>query len=166
MGHDERGTFRGNAGTGRGRGENTPQATDSITRHSTTKEASMADRSESLTVAVLGASPKKQRYSNQALTMLRDYGHKVIPIHPAITEIDGVATVPSLDTITEPVHTLTLYVGPARLENLTDAVLGLQAKRVIFNPGTELPELEARLAEAGVEVIRGCTLVMLRTGQF
>jgi hypothetical protein len=119
-----------------------------------------------MTVAVLGASPKKERYSNQALNMLRDYGHRVIPVHPAIREIDGVATVSSLEAITEPVHTLTLYVGPARLEKLAEAVLKLRPCRVIFNPGTELPELEARLAEAGVEVVRGCTLVMLRTGQF
>ena len=126
----------------------------------------MTNTSKSLTVAVLGASPKKERYSNQALNMLRDYGHRVIPVHPAIPEIDGIATTPSLGEITEPVHTLTLYVGPARLEKLADAVLGLNAERVIFNTGTELPELESRLSEAGVEVVRGCTLVMLRTGQF
>jgi len=130
------------------------------------KDTPMTDRSKSMTVAVLGASPKKDRYSNQALNMLQEYGHRVIPVHPAIAEIDGIATIPSLKAITEPVHTLTLYVGPARLEKMADAILQLHPERVIFNPGTELPELEARLSDAGIEVVRGCTLVMLRTDQF
>ncbi len=33
-------------------------------------------------------------------------------------------------------------------------------------PGTENPELEEALASAGIEVVKACTLVMLRTGQF
>ena len=32
--------------------------------------------------------------------------------------------------------------------------------------GTENPELEEKLAAAGIAVVRACTLVLLRTGQF
>ncbi|MDW8332380.1 MAG: CoA-binding protein, partial [Cyclobacteriaceae bacterium] len=39
-------------------------------------------------------------------------------------------------------------------------------KRIIFNPGTENTELEIRARRAGIEVVHGCTLVMLRTNQY
>jgi hypothetical protein len=45
-------------------------------------------------------------------------------------------------------------------------VMRLQPKRVIFNPGTENPELMKQLAAEGIEVEEACTLVMLHTGQF
>ena len=32
------------------------------------------------TVVVLGASPKPERYSNQAVVMLKDHGYEVIPV--------------------------------------------------------------------------------------
>jgi hypothetical protein len=37
---------------------------------------------------------------------------------------------------------------------------------VIFNPGTENPELEARHDQAGIPHEQACTLVLLRTEQF
>jgi hypothetical protein len=38
--------------------------------------------------------------------------------------------------------------------------------RVIMNPGTESDEIEEELNARGIAVLRACTLVMLRTGQF
>ena len=35
-----------------------------------------------------------------------------------------------------------------------------------MNPGTEDSEMEAMLEDAGIEVRRACTLVLLSTGQF
>ena len=47
-----------------------------------------------------------------------------------------------------------------------DALIAARPARVIFNPGTENPELEEKLAAAGIATVRACTLVLLRTGQF
>lgn len=117
-------------------------------------------------VAVLGASPKPARYSNQALRLLKDYGYRVVPVHPKFEQIEGLPVVASLGAIEDEVQTLSLYVGPERTALIEQEILDLGARRVIFNPGTESPELERRLEQRGIEVIRGCTLVMLRTGQF
>jgi hypothetical protein len=35
-----------------------------------------------------------------------------------------------------------------------------------MNPGAENPALAEKAEQAGIEVVEGCTLVMLRTGQF
>jgi len=118
------------------------------------------------TVAVLGASNNPERYSNMAVRRLREAGHHVIPVNPALSEIEGLPVAKSLGEIKEPVDTLTLYVGPQRLAALTDELLRLAPKRVIFNPGTESPELAAALDRAGITHLEACTLVMLQTGQF
>ena len=115
---------------------------------------------------ILGASPKPARYAYQALRLLDDMGYRVLPIHPNFQNIDGIPVVNSLAAITEPVHTLTLYVGPERSQGLVEDILALRPGRVIFNPGTESPLLEERLTEAGIPNERACTLVLLRTGQF
>ncbi len=117
-------------------------------------------------VVVLGASPKPARYANQAQRMLMEHGYRVIPVHPKIAEIEGVAVTPELGMVEQPVHTLTLYVGPERGEPMLQAMLDLNPVRVIFNPGTESELLQQQLTAHGVECIEGCTLVMLRTGQF
>ena len=54
-----------------------------------------ADPAEHL-VVVLGASPKPERYSNQAVCLLREMGYRVIPVHPRESHIEGIATVTNL----------------------------------------------------------------------
>ena len=60
------------------------------------------------TVAVLGASANPERYSNMAAHRLRDAGHRVIPVNPALEQIEGLPVTQSLGDIAEPVDTLTL----------------------------------------------------------
>lgn len=117
-------------------------------------------------VAILGASDNPERYAHKAFLLLREHGHSVIPVHPAEKIIEGVRSVRSLGEIKEPVDTLTMYVSPQISEKLADAILALKPSRIIFNPGTENPELQKKCAEQGIEVVTACTLVMLRTGQF
>jgi predicted CoA-binding protein len=98
--------------------------------------------------------------------MLKEHGHRVIPVHPALAEVQGIPVVRSLEAIGERVDTLTLYVGAARLAALIPAMVALRPGRVIFNPGTESAEMVAALDAAGIPWEEACTLVMLRTGQF
>jgi len=64
------------------------------------------------------------------------------------------------------VHTVTLYVGPAGLESWMDRLLALEPRRIIFNPGTGHSAYEARASAMGIEVVEGCTLVMLSAGTY
>ena len=118
------------------------------------------------TVVVLGASPKPERHSNQAVCALVESGHRVIPVHPLLKKIAGVPAVPSLTHINGAVNTLTLYVDPKRGKELLQQMIDLKPDRVIMNPGTESDEIEDHLNAKGIDVLRACTLVMLRTGQF
>ena len=117
-------------------------------------------------VVVLGASPDRSRFSNRAVRLLVHQGFLVTPVHPSAETVEGLAVVHELARVARPVHTLTLYLRPERLARIRTEVLGLESKRVIFNPGTEYPKMEAELTAAGAAVVRGCTLIMLRDGSF
>lgn len=118
------------------------------------------------TVAVLGATPKEDRYSFKAVRMLKEQGHKPIPVHPKGHDVDGVSGVSSLDAIEQSVDTLTVYVNEKISSGELERILKLRPRRVVFNPGAENPQLAQKLREEGIEVVEACTLVMLRTDQF
>ena len=117
-------------------------------------------------VAVLGASPKPERYSNQAVRLLAEHGFRVIPVRPGAEAIEGLPAVHRLADISGEVHTLTIYVSAEVSAGLEAEVLGLGPRRVIFNPGAENPALRDALEARGIDIREACTLVMLRTGQF
>lgn len=115
---------------------------------------------------MLGASPKPARYSNKAIRLLLEHDHAVFPVHPAISLIEELPVFKRLEDLKEPVDTLTLYISPAHSTPLADAIVQLKPGRVIFNPGTENPELYKRLSAAGIPFEEACTLILLNTGQF
>ncbi|NLB62933.1 MAG: CoA-binding protein [Fibrobacter sp.] len=117
-------------------------------------------------VEILGASNKPERYSYQALQRLRENGHDVFPVHPAIENIEGITTFSSLEELPQPIDILTMYVNPQISNKNAEKILTLKPKRVIFNPGTENSGLQNQLEAAGIRVQEACTLVLLATKQF
>ena len=117
-------------------------------------------------VAVLGASPKEDRYSFKAVHMLKEHGFNPIPIHPAGHTVDGVAGLKSLTDIKGTIDTLTIYVNASISDAEFQNILKLKPRRVIFNPGAENPDLLKKLAAAGIETVEAFTLVILRTDQY
>lgn len=120
----------------------------------------------SMNVAILGASAKPERYAHKAQVLLMSHGHAVFPVSPTGAEILGVAGYSSINEILEKIDTLTLYLGPDRLAPLIDEIISAKPGRVIFNPGTESAEAMAAFREAGIACEEACTLVLLNTGAF
>jgi predicted CoA-binding protein len=118
------------------------------------------------TVAVLGASRKPKRYSHKAMKMLRDYGHRAVPVNPAFDEIIGEKCYTRVGDIPDKIDTVTLYLGKARSDPLIDEIVDLAPRRIIMNPGAENTDLATKARERGIEVVEDCTLVMLRSGLF
>lgn len=115
---------------------------------------------------VIGASPNPMRYAYSAVEQLRWKGHEVVAIGHRKGRIEDVDIlldwpdeIPDLDTIT-------LYIGPPNQVPVYDRILRYHPRRIIFNPGTENPELMRMAREAGIDVVRACTLVMLSVGTY
>jgi predicted CoA-binding protein len=114
---------------------------------------------------VLGASENLGRYSNKAIRMLREFGHEVVAIGKETGQVLDVPFSKERPDFTD-IDTVTLYLNPANQQSYYDYILSLHPKRIVFNPGTENPQLEEMARAAGIIPQEACTLVLLSTGQY
>ncbi|MAY21465.1 MAG: CoA-binding protein [Flavobacteriaceae bacterium] len=114
---------------------------------------------------VIGASTNPARYSNIAIHRLSQFGHPIEALGLKEGTVNGIEIFTEKKPI-ENVHTVTLYVGPKNQPEYYQYIIGLQPKRVIFNPGTENPEFFSLLKENEVAYEVACTLVLLSTNQY
>jgi len=114
---------------------------------------------------VLGATNNPARYAYLAANRLVAAGHEIVNIGIKNGEVAGVSIQRATD-IQPDIHTITLYIGPQRQPQYYDYISQTKPKRIIFNPGTENPELKALASQQGIEVVEACTLVLLSTGQY
>lgn len=117
------------------------------------------------TTLVVGASPEPTRYSHMAATRLMANGHPVVLLGK---RKGSIADEPIMDHVPPgtTIHTITMYVAPAQQTGLVEELLALRPARIIFNPGTENSVFAEAALARGIEVVEGCTLVMLATGEF
>jgi predicted CoA-binding protein len=114
---------------------------------------------------VLGASPNPSRYSNIAIRLLRENDEPIYAVGRREGEVSGVILQKGMPMF-EDVETITLYIGAKNQSEFYDYILALKPRRVIFNPGTENPELMEMLRMEGIQYEAACTLVLLNTGQY
>jgi len=116
---------------------------------------------------VLGATTNPVRYAFRATASLREANIEVLPIGIRKGECAGIPIINEQQPIKD-VHTITLYINPRVQKDYYDYILSLQPKRVIFNPGTENPELYRILREKSpdTKIEIACTLIMLSIGNY
>lgn len=109
---------------------------------------------------IIGASENPERYANMAAHRLIAKGHPIINIGKKTGTIAGLPIYTEKKYFSD-IHTVTLYINPAHQQEWYDYILQLKPKRLIFNPGTENPELAQLASQQGIEVMEACTLVLL-----
>jgi predicted CoA-binding protein len=114
---------------------------------------------------ILGASDNPERYANRAFHSLKYHGYEVVMIGNKDGNIDGVSMLKGTPHFND-IDTVTLYLNPKNQEVYYDYILSLKPKRIIFNPGTENPDLEEKAKQKGIETIEACTLVLLSIHQY
>jgi len=114
---------------------------------------------------ILGATPDSSRYAYLAANRLVRTGHPIVNVGIKKGEVAGVAIEPAEEIHTD-IDTVTLYIGTQNQPPLYNYILATNPKRIIFNPGTENPELRNLARERGIETLSACTLVMLSTGEY
>ncbi len=114
---------------------------------------------------VLGASSKPGRFSLLAIKSLVKHNVEVVAIGSRLDEVEGVQIL-NYPIFPTDIHTVTLYLNPFRQKQYLDYIITLKPKRIVFNPGTENPELLKIARENSIEVVFDCTLVMLNAGRY
>jgi uncharacterized protein len=116
---------------------------------------------------IIGATTNPARYAYLAARMLTDYNYEIVPVGLKEGAVFGKEILDILEKpVIDGVDTITMYIGPQRQPEYYNYILSLKPKRIIFNPGTENDVLEKMAETQGIEVIHGCTLVMLRSHQY
>ncbi|OCB76581.1 CoA-binding protein [Flavobacterium crassostreae] len=114
---------------------------------------------------VLGASTKPERYAYKAITMLTEKGHSVLAIGQNTGEVAGIKIKTKAIPLSN-IDTISLYLNPIRQRDYYNYILEAKPKRVIFNPGTENPELKQLLELNNIKSENACTLVLLTTNRY
>ena len=111
------------------------------------------------TVAIIGASADRTKFSNKAVRAFVRQGYTVIPIHPKETEIEGLKAYKSVVDVPGPIDMASLYVPPVVGERVLEEVARKGITELWVNPGAESPELVAKARGLGLKPIVACSIV-------
>jgi predicted CoA-binding protein len=109
------------------------------------------------TVAIIGASADRSKFSNKSIHAHLRAGYEVYPVHPKEETIEGLKCYKSVLDIPVALDRVSLYVPPAIGVNLLDEIARKGCKELWVNPGAESPELMEKAAALGLNTIYGCS---------
>jgi hypothetical protein len=107
------------------------------------------------TIAMVGASPDKTKFSYGVLRVLHETGYDMIPVNPrpGLNEIRELKVYPSLSEIDRPVDMLEVFRKSEDLYQITEEAIAIDAK-VLWGQIGVINHDAARLAEeAGLKVV-------------
>ena len=107
------------------------------------------------TIAMVGASPDKTKFSYGVLRVLHETGYDMIPVNPKpeITEIRNLKVYPNLSSIDRPVDMVEVFRKPEDLYGVAEEAIAIGAK-VLWGQIGVINHEAARLAEeAGLKVV-------------
>ena len=107
------------------------------------------------TIAMVGASPDKTKFSYGVLRVLHETGYDMIPVNPKpeITEIRNLKVYPNLAAIDRPVDMVEVFRRPEDLYGVAEEAIAISAK-VLWGQIGVINHDAARLAEeAGLKVV-------------
>ena len=107
------------------------------------------------TIAMVGASPDKTRFSYGVLRVLHETGYDMIPINPSegLNEIRGLRVFQSLSSIDRPVDMVNVFRRSEDLIDVAHEAVAIEAK-VLWSQIGVFSEEAARVAEAaGLKVV-------------
>lgn len=107
------------------------------------------------TIAMVGASPDKTKFSYGVLRVLSETGYDMIPVNPraGLEDIRGLKVYPSLAAIDRPVDMVEVFRRPEDLMDVTKEAIAIGAK-VLWGQIGVVDHAAAQLAEeAGMQVV-------------
>lgn len=116
------------------------------------------------TVAVVGASPKRERPVYGVMGYLQGQGFRLIPVNPAYAgqEILGERCLGGPEDLKEPVDIVALFIDARHQKEALAALMDLAPRPIVwFQPGAENGDGERRLRAEGFEVVSGLCLMQI-----
>ena len=107
------------------------------------------------TIAMVGASPDKTKFSYGVLRVLHETGYDMIPVNPrpGLNEIRGLKVYPSLSAIDRPVDMVEVFRRPEDLYGIAQEAIKIGSKVLWGQIGVINYEAALLAEEAGLKVV-------------
>ena len=111
------------------------------------------------TVAIVGASADRGKFSNKSIRAHLKQGWAVYPVNPKGGNIEGLPVYPTLANIPVRIHRVSMYLPPAIGVRLLPEIAALKPQEFFLNPGADSDELVAQAEALGLSPIIACSIV-------
>ena len=111
------------------------------------------------TIAILGASKRRDKFGNKAVRAFAQKGWQVYPVNPHETSIEGLPVFASIAEVPVRPNLISVYVPPSVLLEELPRIAARGCDELWINPGAESPEAVAAAEALGLNVIQACSLV-------
>ncbi len=111
------------------------------------------------TVAVVGASNDRSKFSNKAVRAYLQTGHTVFPVNPKESQIEGVPAFRSVLDLPERPQLVSVYLPPPVLLQVLPDIAAKGCDELWLNPGTDSDEVLAEAGRLGLNVVQACSIV-------
>lgn len=107
------------------------------------------------TIAMVGASPDKTKFSYGVLRVLSETGYEIIPINPrpGLEEIRGLKVYPSLEAVGRPIDMVDVFRRAEDLPQIAQEAVNAGAKILWGQIGVKNAEAARIAEEAGLKVV-------------
>lgn len=111
------------------------------------------------TVAIVGASADRGKYSNKSVRAHSKQGWEVFPVNPKGGEIEGLEVHESVRDVPVKIDRVSLYLPPPIGIKLLREIAAARPGEFFVNPGAESEELVAEAERLGLTPILACSIV-------
>lgn len=109
-------------------------------------------------VAIVGASARRDRFSNKAVRAYSQKGYRVYAVHPREETVEGLPVYRAVSEIPDRLDIASLYVRPEIGLTLVAELAQKGIRDVYLNPGAESDELYQRARELGLNPMMACSV--------
>jgi hypothetical protein len=107
------------------------------------------------TIAMVGASGDKTKFSYGVLRVLHETGYDIIPVNPGLAgqKIRGLKVYPSLEAIDRPVDMVEVFRNASELPRIAQEAVAIGAKVLWGQIGVTHPDAAKIAEDAGMKVV-------------
>jgi len=105
------------------------------------------------TIAVVGASPKKERPSWQVAKYMQENGYRIVPVRPGVDEILGEKCYSSLSEIPFQIDVVDVFRRSDAVMPVVEEAIKIGAKVVWLQLGIKNAQAEKKAEDAGLLVV-------------
>jgi uncharacterized protein len=113
-----------------------------------------------LSVAIIGASDDRRKYSNKSVRAHLRAGYKVYPVNINGGTVEGLPVYTAIaDVPVERLDRVSVYLPPNIGVSVMEEIAAKGCKELWLNPGADGKEVVKKARGLGLNVIQGCSIV-------